>query len=166
MRAAPRTVEVLAMDRDHAKGVAFNMLLMTWRFHTHATVVRPCFEILDRLAELHPEGVGVCHIVAADALPPTAGARKLIAELQSLPVVKHYSVTHEGAGFKAASIRAVVAGIHTLSRASCEHSVHSSFARAAEWHARRQAALGRSETAAQINAAFETLRARHQQQYP
>src|SRR3990170_4688527 len=50
-----------------------------------------------------------------DALPPTAGARKLIAELQSLPSVKHYSVTHEGAGFKAASIRAVVAGIHTLS---------------------------------------------------
>lgn len=163
---ASRAIEVVAMDRDHAKGVAFNMLLMTWRYHTHATAVRPCFEILQTLAERYPEGLGVCHIVEADALPPTAAARKLIAEVQGLPMVKHYSVTQEGAGFKAASIRAVVAGIHSLSRAGCEHSVHSSFARAAEWHARQQAALGRHETATQLNAAFEALRARHRQQYP
>jgi hypothetical protein len=162
----PRGIEVIAMDRDHAKAVAFNMLFVTWRYHTHANAVKPCFDILARLEQRYPEGVGVCHVVESDAIPPTAAARKLIAEVLRLPILKHYSATHEGAGFKAASIRAVVAGIHTLSRASCEHSVHSSFSRAAEWHARRQAALGRSETAAQINAAFETLRARHRQQYP
>jgi hypothetical protein len=81
-------------------------------------------------------------------------------------MVRHYSVTHEGVGFKAASIRAVVAGIHRLSRVSCEHSVHGSFQQAASWHARQQEVLGRSETAAQINAACESLRAQHRQRFP
>jgi hypothetical protein len=159
-------LEVLEMDRDHAKGVAFNMLFMSWRFHTHASAIRPCFEILELLAKRFRDGVGVCHIVEAEALPPTAMARKLMSEVLRLPIVRHYSVTHEGAGFKAASIRAVVVGIHTLARPSCPHSVHSSFSRAAEWHAEQQAALGRHESAAKIASTFETLRARHRQSYP
>lgn len=165
--AAPApSIEILVMDRDHAKGIAFNMLFMTWRFHTHATAVRPCFEIVESLAARFREGVGVCHVVDANALPPTAAARKLISEVLRLPVVKHYSVTHEGGGFKAASIRAVVAGIHALARPSCPHSVHGSFADAAAWHAVHQAEIGRSETARQIYEAFETLRSKHLQAYP
>lgn len=154
------------MDRDHAKGIAFNMLFLSWRFHTHATAVRPCFALLEQLGERYPEGVGVCHVVESDAIAPSFAARKLMSEIQNLSIVKHYSVTHEGTGFKAASIRAVVAGIHALSRAACEHSVHSDFSRAAEWHARCQVALGRSETGQQIDAVLESLRARHRQQYP
>ncbi len=154
------------MDADHAKGVAFNMLFLSWRFHTHAKAVEPCFGLLQQLGDQYPGGVGVCHVVEADAIAPSFAARKLMAELQRLPIVKHYSVTHEGTGFKAASIRAVVTGINALSRANCAHSVQSTFVRAAEWHAVHQVALGRLEPASRINATLELLRARHRQQYP
>lgn len=164
--AASDPFELAGIDRDHAKGIAFNMLFMTWRFHTHATAVRPCFDIIADLAARFKEGVAVCHVVEADALPPTPAARKLISEILRLPSVKHYSVTHEGTGFKAASIRAVVAGIHALARPSCAHSVHGSFAHAAKWHAIQQAALGRKESASQIEATFDALRARHRERYP
>src|SRR5688572_1710123 len=82
----PRSIEVIAMDRDHAKAVAFNMLFLTWRYHTHANAIRPLFDILARLAQRFPEGVGVCHVVESDAIPPTAATRKLIAELLRLPI--------------------------------------------------------------------------------
>jgi hypothetical protein len=158
--------DLIAMDRDHAKAIAFNMLFMTWRFHTHATAVRPCLEIVESLAARFKEGVGVCHIVEADAIPPSAAARKLISEVLRSPLVKHYSVTHEGAGFKAASIRAVVAGIHALARPVCEHSVHGAISAAAQWHARQQARIGRPETFVEIEATFEELRRRHRKAYP
>lgn len=160
------SLELIAVDRDHAKGVSSNMLFMIWRFHTHANAVRPCFEIVADLAARFREGVGVCHVVDAEALPPTAAARKLISEVWRLPTVKHYSVTHEGGGFKAASVRAVVAGIHALARPRCAHSVHRSFADAAVWHAARQSEIGRTDTALQILSTFETLRARHREAYP
>ena len=159
-------LELAAVDRDHARGTAFNMLFIAWRFHTHATAARACVELVEQLHSRFREGVGICTVVEADAVAPSAAARKVLAELLRLPAVSHYSVTYEGAGFRAASFRAVVAGVHALGRSTCKHSVHKSLALAAEWHAEQQAELGRSETRLQIEKAMESLRAKHRQQYP
>ena len=150
--------EVLDIDVDHVKAAAFNMLLAVWRFHTHYEPYRRCLHWSDQLAQRHPQGIGVMHIVEATALPPDAPTRRLFADGVRHGAVRHYSVVHIGRGFKAASIRAVVAGSFALARPSASHAVHSNINEAAAWHALQQRRLGRDEAAEQIARVAEGLR--------
>jgi hypothetical protein len=158
--------ELVEIDEDHAKAITFNMVFMTWRYNTHVGAYRRGIDVAGQLGLRFPEGVGVFHIVEAEALPPSAMTRKAFVEFLRLKPVKHFSVTHEGTGFKAASVRAIVASVHALGRPNCEHSVHKSVELASEWHAQQQARLGRSESAQQISRAMNKLRALHRERYP
>ena len=69
------------------------------------------------MGERHPEGIGVLQVVETSASrPPDEAARKVFS--QALDVcdkyVKHHSVVHEGSGFKAASVRAIVMGVYMV----------------------------------------------------
>ena len=161
-----REFELLDEDADHIKGAAFNMLFAVWRFHTHYEPLRLCVHWLDRLAQQHPEGVGILHVVEPTAVPPDAPTRRLLSEIMRHTHLRHYSVVHTAPGFKAASIRAIVATSFALSRSRASHSVHARVDDAAAWVAQQQRRLGRSESSDQIARIVEALRNLHRERHP
>jgi hypothetical protein len=161
-----RQFEVLDLDEDHAKALAFNMLFMVWRKRTLATAYTRGMQIVRELGLTCPGGIGVLQVVEVDAVPPESAARTAFVEFFHLKEIKHYSVTHEGSGFKAASVRAIAAAAHAMARPKCAHSVHSSLAKAAEWHEKQQLLIGRGEPASQIQLIAQALRQIHWEKFP
>lgn len=158
--------DVVEIDQDHIVATASNMLYLVWCLHTHASAYRRAIRFASHLAERFQEGVGACHYLEVTVSPPGSETRKAFVDFLRLPGLKHFSVTHEGAGFKAASVRAVVAGVHALGRPTCEHTVHNSITVAAEWHAAQQAKIGRRESADVIAKTIRAVRALHKERFP
>ncbi len=159
-------LEVVAIDADHIKGTAFNIAFMVWRRRTLVGPYRDGISLVNSLAIKHPAGVGVMHVVETEASPPDTDARKAFADFLKQPVIKHFSVTHEGTGFKAASVRAIVWGVHALARPSFEHAVHNSVADASRWAAQQNAAVGRRDEWQSIERVMQTLRRMHVEKFP
>lgn len=158
--------ELIELDEDHAKAIAFNMLFVVWRHRTLASAYYAGMKLVEKLGQRYPEGVGILNVIELEAQPPPADARAAFVELLHLPQLRHFSVTHEGSGFKAASIRAVVAGTHAFARPKCSHSVHRYLSEAARWHVKEQRALQHDEPAERIERVAHALRALHRNQYP
>lgn len=161
-----REFELLDADADHAKCTAFNLLVAVWRYHTHYEPFRRCLHWAGLLAERHPEGIGVLHVVEVSALPPEAPTRRLFTELLQLPAVRHYSVLHPARGFKAASVRGVITGSFAMARTRAAHSVHASLDEVSRWIAEQQRRLGRAESAESIARVIEGLRRLHAERFP
>jgi hypothetical protein len=153
-------------DYDHVKASAFNMVFMVWRRRTMAEAYRRAFHLVRELATEHPEGIGVCQVVEVDAIPPDSEARKAFADFMKLKALKHYSVTHDGVGFKAAAVRTIVMGVNNLARPVCKHAVFSNLTEACGWHALEQMGLGRHETPDQIGEIVRAMRSFHRERYP
>jgi hypothetical protein len=159
-------LEVAAIDADHIKGTAFNLAFMVWRRRTLVGPYRDGIALVNRLALKHPGGVGVLHVVETEASPPDSEARKAFTDFLKQPVIKHFSVTHEGSGFKAASVRAIVSGVHALARPGFEHAVHSTVADASRWAANQNRQIGRSDEWQAIERVLQTLRRMHVEKFP
>src|SRR5262245_49096928 len=99
--------KLVEIDEDHVKAVAGNMLFMVWRRRTLSAVYRRGMDLATEVAGRFPQGVGVCHVVEVDAVPPDADTRRAFVDFLKMSHVKHFSVTHDGVGFKAASVRAI-----------------------------------------------------------
>jgi hypothetical protein len=161
-----RGLDIIACDADHAKGIAFNMLFMVWRGHTTAAAYRHGIVAAQDLNRRHPEGIGVCQLVELEAEPPDSEARAAFVHLMRMPGIRHFTVTYEGSGFKAAAVRAVISSAHALGRPKFAHAVHASLADAARWHAKQQAILGRPETATLIERMLTEVRRKQHESYP
>jgi hypothetical protein len=161
-----RALEVIDCDVDHAKCVGFNMLFAVWRYRTTTAAFRRGIVAALELSRRYPEGVGVCHFLDAESVPPDRDTRAAFVDMLRMPTIKHFSVTHEGRGFKAAAVRSVISGAHALARPRFAHSVQVSAAAAARWHAEQQSALGRPETALQIELIVQELRRIQRERYP
>lgn len=157
---------IVELDADHVKATSFNMLFMIWRRRTLAGAYRRAAELVRELADSHPEGIGILQVVELEASPPDAETRNLFRDLLGLDGISHFSVTHEGAGFKAAAVRAIVLGAQSLARPQFPHSVHGSLGAAAAWHAAMQRSLGRHEPAATIHRIAQDLRNFHLDRFP
>ncbi len=141
------------------------MVFAYWARETQQASFRKACDHLARLAGAHPEGVGICQIVGLEAVPPSTEARTEITKLMKDAVggrLKHYSVVHEGTGFKAASVRAIVSASHMLAQTTSHLAVFSSITEAAKWHAKEQVELKRRETFEQIAAVIYELQKEHQ----
>jgi hypothetical protein len=158
--------ELVDLDDDHVKGLAFNMLFMVWRRRTLATAYTRGMQLIRELGAKHPEGVGVLQVVEVEAVPPDASARSAFVEFLDLRAIKHASLTYEGDGFKAASVRAIVGGALAVARARSVYSVHSTVSRAAEWHEAQQAQIGHMESAKRIESVAQALRRMHWEKFP
>lgn len=158
--------KVVELDEDHVTGTAFNMIFMVWRRRTLEPAYRHAIQVIKELARSHPEGVGVLQVVEVDAVPPSPEAREAFRELLNLDGISHYSVMHDGTGFKAAAVRAIVLGSQTLARPNFAHALHSSVAEAAEWHASMQRSIGRHESAVKIQRIVQDLRNLHRERFP
>jgi hypothetical protein len=159
-------LKVIEIDEDHVKAIAFNMLFLLWQKRTTAEAYRRAMDAVTRLAKQHAGGIGVMQILDRDSIAPDSATRKMFVEFLHMDTVKHFSVTYEGVGFKAASIRAVVASVHALARPKCSHAVHTTLSDAARWHARAQEKLGRRETAVQIERLAENVRKIYHEHFP
>ncbi len=154
------------VDEDHAKAVAFNMLFLVWRRRTLGPAYRRGMTLVRDLSARFPEGVGVCQLVEVNASPPDSDTRRAFVEFMKIDGVKHFSVLHDGTGFKAASVRAVMSSVHMLARPKFKFAVHNSVLAAAAWHAAAQAELGRRETPEIIERVIRGLRELHRDRYP
>lgn len=159
-------LEVVAVDADHIKGTAFNIAFMVWRRRTLVGPYREGIALVNGLAQKHPSGVGVMHLVETEASPPDSETRKAFTDFLKQPVIKHFSVTHEGTGFKAASVRAIVSGVHAIARPGFEHAVHSTVSDAARWAANLNEKLGRHDEWQAIERVMQTLRRMHVEKFP
>ena len=159
-------LEVAGLDEDHVAGTIHNLVIIVWRFRTRFEPYRAGIRLLEKLSRSHPEGVGTLQIVETEASPPEADARKAFKDALEVPGLRHFSVTHEGTGFKAASVRAIVWGVHTLARPTFPYAVHDSVAEAARWAVEHNRALGRRDDARSIEEAIRELRRLHRERYP
>jgi hypothetical protein len=152
--------KLIDIDDHHAKASAFDMILIVWKKETQASAYERLITLVTEMGERHPEGIGVLQVVETTAIPPDEAARKVF--LKALNVcdkyVKHYSVTHEGTGFKAASVRAIVMGVYLVRQPKFEHLVANSLLRAAQWHEAEQRKLGKTQAAEHIVRSVEMIR--------
>jgi hypothetical protein len=152
-------LRVLEVDQDHIKGTAWNMLFMIWHKRTTGLAMDRARELLLEVSRAHPGGIGVLQVVEVGAVPPDSAARQAIHRFLAAGEghVRHSSVIHEGAGFGAAGVRAVMAGIYMLGRPKFPHVVFASVAGAARWHAEHQAELELHTEAAHIEGVVRAL---------
>lgn len=162
----PPQLELVEVDQDHAKGIVFNLVLLFWRYRTLQEPHRAAMRLVTQTAEKHPKGIGVMQVVEPTAVPPDSDTRKDFVAMLKLPGIAHFCVTHEGTGFKAASVRAIVSGVHALVRPAFPHSVHEDLSSAARWTAARNRSLSAPDDAAAIEEALRALRRMHGERYP
>lgn len=161
----PDTPERFALDEHHIAAAAFNMVFVYWAKETQLAAFKRVCDTLARLAIAHPEGVGVCQVVGLQAIPPGSDVRTEMTRLMTERAggrLMHYSIVHEGNGFKAASVRAIVSASHMLARSKANLAVFSSVGDAAAWHAAQQQVLKRKESAALITGIIRDLQDEHQ----
>ena len=159
-------LSLLEIDADHVKGVGVNLVLLVWRYRTLLEPHRAAMRLVTQVAAQHPKGVGVMQLVETTAVPPDSETRKDFGAMLRLPGVGHFCVIHEGSGFKAASVRAIVSGVHALSRPAFPHSVHDNIVDAARWAAARNLSIAAPGDAPAIEAALRALRRLHAERYP
>jgi hypothetical protein len=161
----PDTTERFALDEHHIAVAAFNMVFVYWAKETQLASFRRVCDTLTRLASSHAEGVGVCQLVGLQAIPPNAETRTEITRLMTERAggrLMHYSIVHEGSGFKAASVRAIVSASHMLARTKANLAVFSSLSDASAWHAAQQRLLKRIESPQLIAGVIRDLQEEHQ----
>ncbi len=121
---------------QHAFAVWDRVVLAIWRGQTTLSAVRRGEQVVERHAGRHPDrGVLLLTIVEAAApLPPLECRIELAAMLKrAAGKVERSSLVFEGEGFRAASVRAVVAGISLFSRPSYPHRVFNTVGAAARF---------------------------------
>lgn len=154
-------VEIIDRDDHHVIAAWQNMVFAYWHKETkRAPFLRVCAK-LGELGALHKEGVGVCQIVGLLATPPDSATRVEITHLIKDGVdgqLKHYSIVHEGTGFKAASVRAIISASQMMARSKTKVAVFGTIAEAARWHEARQLAIGRTDAARRIEQIMLSLR--------
>jgi hypothetical protein len=143
-KLAARIVEV---DANHGKATIGNMVLVVWTGTTTAQAYKHLVRLIQQLNAENREGIGILQTVELGAEPPDSTARKEFSGVmqECEHAVKHFSVVHEGSGFKAASVRAIMSGVYLLARPTFPHVVMSSLLDAAAWHAERQREIGRRD---------------------
>jgi hypothetical protein len=158
--------ELVEIDSNHLKATALDMVFMVWRRETLTAPFRRGVSLVADLAQKARGSVGVCQIVEPDAVPPDAEARRAFLELLQLADVTHSSVIHDGTGFKAASVRAIVNLQTLLSKPKFPHLVFSTVKEAATWHVTMQRKVGRDVSVARLESVVRELRALHRARFP
>lgn len=157
---APPNLRLVEIDEDHAKSVLHNMLIIVWKKHTTAEAFSRVPNIVQQIAALHREGVGMLQVVETGAFPPDSAARAEFlrnVEVSGL-VIRHFSIVHEGTGFKAASVRAIMSGLYLYARPKFPNEIFNSLRGAAEWHAKEQRGIGRLDSPETLEGAVRYLR--------
>ena len=152
--------KLIDIDDHHAKATAFDMILIVWKKETQASAYQRLITLVTEMGARHPEGIGVLQVVETSAAPPNEAARKVFQDALDVcdKYVKHHSVVHDGTGFKAASVRAIMMGVYMVRQPKFEHLVANSLQKAAQWHEAEQRKLGKTQAAEHIVRSVQMLR--------
>jgi len=142
-----------------------NVVIVLWRFDTLPEDVKFASELLERLAKMHPEGVGLFQSLEDTCLKtPSGPAKEAIAKLllDGRSYVRASTILFNGQGFRAAIVRAVATGLISMTRPGFPHQAHSHIEKAALVHAEHLVPLSLQEAfAAGLVQAVQRLREIH-----
>ncbi|HEX5101634.1 MAG TPA: hypothetical protein VFV94_19115 [Polyangiaceae bacterium] len=124
-------------DEQHGAGVWRNLLIVVWRKETRADAVEGVSAILTAVARRHSD-VALLQVIEEGATAPDSDARRALSTMLRTHggAIRCSAVVYEGDGFRAATLRAVVAGIALLGRPVYPHVVFASTMAAINWTAR------------------------------
>jgi hypothetical protein len=124
---------VLHAESDFAVGRCGPVFIVVWKVDT-TPVGMSRVAALFRSADL-PERVGMLTIIDEDATMPSSEARDIGAAFlaKNRGRIVASAVAHEGSGFKAATVRAIVTGLSLLARQPFPHKVFPDAQQAASW---------------------------------
>ncbi len=131
-----REIETFHSD-EHATLVGWSgFVIACWHVETTSSTVRRLQELIGRVGEAQPSGIGLMQVVAPAARPPASEVRAALTEMlrSSGPWVRCSSVVVAGEGFRVAAARAVIATLGQVARPTFLHRVFSSVAQASTWH--------------------------------
>jgi hypothetical protein len=128
-------VKIHASSRDCVFATWERLVLAVWRGNTTVAAVRRGDQVLAQYAAECGERVFLLTVVEENSpLPPLEARMELAACLRrASTVVARSALVFEGEGFRAASVRAVVAGISLFSRPEYPHRVFASVGSAARF---------------------------------
>jgi hypothetical protein len=153
----PPTIDVI--DRNHIAGTFRSLGVFIWRYETTPAAVRLGAAMMSDLYERFPgEPFGLLQVVETSASMPDADARAALTDLLKAgsKLLVCSSVTFEGTGFKAAAVRAVVAGLTFAASPGFPHRILATVDQAATW----KAGILSRVSAEDINLTVATLRRR------
>ena len=116
--SAEPELEITVSDHHWSAGHWGPMLIFVWRGVTSVERVTTVGRLTSEVAARCPNGVGVLVVLEPEASTPNEEARKLLASVMRdrSAVVKGLAYAVVGAGFGAAAVRAVIAGLSLLAR--------------------------------------------------
>jgi hypothetical protein len=158
--ADPPTIR--SSDRTHVLAVWRGHVLGVWDERPHVHAARRFEALLLELLEAQPGRTAYLAMLPATLALPDADVRDAFARAgqragQRLTCI---AAVVEGAGFRAASVRAMVTGIGLMARARFPLRCFASLDEAARWAASElERAGGRLGTPAEVAEAFAPLRA-------
>lgn len=128
-------VQVIEVDANHCFASCGPILLMVWRRETTRPGVMKARRAILALAERHPGGLGLVMIVESTAEVPSGEVRSALSQALGDfgPLVRRSALIHEGTGFRAAAVRAIVTGISLVARQPYPHQVFDRVELAVTW---------------------------------
>lgn len=124
---------VFHAERDFAVGRCGPVFIVVWKVDTTEAGMKRVSDLF-RAASL-PDRIGMLTIVDENANMPSSEARALGATFlaRNANRIVASAVVHEGSGFRAAAVRAVVTGLSMIARQPYPHKVFPEVQPAASW---------------------------------
>src|SRR5689334_22983112 len=132
--------EIVSLGPDHAIAVWKVFLLQIWRTGTPLEAAHKVRAAAKQLAAKRLGALATVVVVEPAASMPDADARKEIAGMvddQAKRMVAA-ALVHEGRGFRAAAVRAVMTGMMSMARHPFPHEVVATVTEACTWLAREK----------------------------
>lgn len=126
---------VVSIGPDHAVATWKGFLIQIWRHGTTLDAAKKVRGAAARLAVEQKGPIATLVVVEPGASLPDRDARAQLAGMVSDQRVRMAgaAMVHEGEGFRAAAVRAVVTGLMTMARNPFPHHVTATVAEACTW---------------------------------
>ena len=127
--------ELHEVTRDHVMITWRNVTIAVFKRETTLGGVRTMQRVYDEQAAKFPDGVFMVTIVEEGAPMPVVEVRDALAKFLAGGAgrSKMSAVIHEGVGFRAAAVRAVVTGLAMVAKTPYPHKVFGTLTDAARW---------------------------------
>ncbi|MDB4974974.1 MAG: hypothetical protein JWN48_3315 [Myxococcaceae bacterium] len=161
-------LEILDLAPHHVLATWRNVGIALWIDDTPVAAVESAQAMLSRMASEQPGGVGFLQVVCEGCQQLDNEARAAIQTLlrSGRGYIREAPVVFEGNGFRAATVRAIVAGIAAISNHGFPHRVYSTVAIATEALARNIERREPAGFARALATAVADARVKHRLHFP
>ena len=166
--SSPRQLEIVELEEHHVLASFRNVAIAVWVDETPVSAVKRAQQMIERLAIEWADDIAFLQVFGEDLRHVDAPARSALMTLLAAGTgsIRDAPVVYEGAGFRAAAIRAIVTGLLTQRGYGFSHRVYSSIEDAALSIARTMEKREPTRHARELCEALERLRELHERQFP